>query len=95
MQFQDPATLEPFRSDDERLRTLVAQVEMLRAAAAVAWSALVEAYRPSADGMIRPTPDLLQRYHNACAMRAAAETELHALLQPQPGCKADGSNDPA
>jgi hypothetical protein len=95
MQYDDPVTAAPPDPEDQRWRALIAQHQVLSAAAAVAWSALLDAYRPSPDGMIRPQPDLLQRYRSACAMRAAAEAALLELLQPAPQCKADGSNDPA
>ena len=81
MQYDGPVTVDSFDPDDQRWQALLAQHEVLSAAAAVAWSALVEAYRPSPDGMNRPQPDLLQRYRTACAVRAAAEAELLALLQ--------------
>lgn len=95
MQSFDPATEELVCPGDQRWHMLVAQIEMLNAAAALAWNALVDAYWPSADGMIRPRSDLLQRYHSACAMRAAAEAELLVLLQPQTASKADGTNQSA
>jgi hypothetical protein len=94
MQSHDPVTVEPSDPTDQRWRALMAQHDMLSAAAAVAWSALVEAYRPSADGMIRVQPELLQRYYSACAMRAAAEADLLALLQPRPQNNPQGSIGP-
>ncbi len=94
MQSLDPVAAEGSDPSDQRWLALMAQHEVMSAAAAVAWRALVEAYRPSADGMIRPQPDLLQRYRSACAMRAAAEADLLALLQPQPECKPDGRIGP-
>jgi hypothetical protein len=94
MQSRDPAATPPPEPADLRWQALVAQHDLLSAAAAVAWSALVEAYRPSADGMIRRQPELLQRYQAACAMRAAAEADLLSLLQPMQAGKADGSMGP-
>jgi hypothetical protein len=87
MQYHQPVPVGPEDPTDQRWHALMAQHEVMSAAAAVAWSALVDAYRPSPDGMIRPTPDLLQRYHSACALRAAAEAELLALLQPRVGAQ--------
>ncbi len=94
MQSYDPATVQPSDPADQRWQALMAQHDMLSAAAAVAWRALVEAYRPSPDGIIRQQPELMQRYHSACAMRAAAEADLLALLQPPPARKTDGSIGP-
>jgi hypothetical protein len=68
---QSPAT-----ADDQQWIALLARYDLLQAAARLAWEALLEAYKPSADGLIDPSAELLERYQQAVAVRQAAELAL-------------------
>ena len=62
---------------DDRWRDLLAQYELVQMAAGLALQALIEAYKPRPDGMVDdPSPDVLQRYRKACALRVVAEQQL-------------------
>jgi hypothetical protein len=62
---------------DDRWRDLLAQYELVQMAAGLALQALIEAYKPRPDGMIKdPPPEVLQRYRRACALRVVAEQAL-------------------
>ena len=62
--------------DDQQWTELLARCDLLQVAAKLAWEALLEAYKPSADGAVNPPPELLERYQQAAALRQAAEFAL-------------------
>ena len=67
---------------DDRWRDLLAQYELVQMAAGLALQALIEAYKPQPDGMIdEPSPEVLQRYRRACALRVVAEQALLEFVE--------------
>ena len=71
----------PTGGDDPQWIELLERYGLLQAAARLAWEALLEAYKPSADGMVSPPPELLERYQQAAAMRQAAELALFNYIK--------------
>jgi len=59
---------------------LLARYDFVQAAARLAWEALLAAYKPSADGLIDPPAELLDRYQQAAAVRHAAELALFRYI---------------
>ena len=75
----------PLKEDDQQWRALLAQCQLLNAAAVVAWNALIDAYRPLPNGNVQPSADLLLRYKNASSLRVAAEKAmLHFIETGEP-----------
>jgi len=71
----------PTGEDDPQWIELLERYGLLQAAARLAWEALLEAYRPSADGLVSPPPELLERYQQAAALRHAAELALFNYIK--------------
>jgi hypothetical protein len=67
----------PNGGEDQQWTELLARYDLLQAAARLAWEALLEAYKPSADGFVDRPPELLERYQQASALRQAAEFALY------------------
>jgi hypothetical protein len=67
--------------DDQQWHGLLARYDLLQAAARLAWEALLEAYKPGADGTINPPAELLDRYAQACAVREVAEMALFNYIE--------------
>jgi hypothetical protein len=67
--------------DDLEWWELKARFDTLQLAAKIAWEALLEAYKPSADGTVNPPTELLERYQQAAALRQAAELALFRYFQ--------------
>jgi hypothetical protein len=72
----------PAGGNDQQWTELLARYDLLQAAARISWQALLEAYKPSADGSIDPPLELLERYQQAAALRQVAEFALfnHILV---------------
>jgi len=66
---------------DADWRGLLDKYDALDAAALIAWTALVDAYKSNANGDIVPTAELLATYEMAKAMRVAAEQALLSFMQ--------------
>lgn len=49
----------------------------------MAWRALLEAYKRSSDGAVRPDSEAMVLYKNASALRLAAEQALIKYLESQ------------
>jgi hypothetical protein len=71
----------PAGVDEHQWRELMARYDVLQLAAKVAWEALLEAYKPAADGSVNPPQELLDRYQQAAALRHAAEVALFSYIQ--------------
>jgi hypothetical protein len=76
MESQQPAT-----GGDRDWHDLLQQYELVQMASALAFQALLDAYKPTPDGLIAaPSPEVLMRYRNASALRAAAEQALLSFI---------------